>query len=436
MLSSIKLYKHSFIALFSAISRMILGFVSVPLFLSYLGTERYGVWAVCSSFMAFINLLDAGIAPTLKNKLSNAYANGDQEQHTFYFKTGLFFGGVLFIIFIITLIPITLIRWDLIFLLKGNIAIAEIRYLLIVISLVAFSTLIFANIENYYASKLQLAAIKKWDIVLNLLAIIALYISIKLSFSLPTLALIYSSPQILVRLFFFLQIYLKQPKILILRRNEMVKLKHELIVNLHTGSHFLGIQICEAILTALPTFLILRMIGLTAVTQYNVTYKIMSLPLLCIASVLPIIWPSFTVAWAKNEVTWIKINLMKFISLTVLGFVIFLLVMLITNGYLISIWSKGNINVDLSQVSLCWLIAIILAVTYWLSTFLHSVGDFKFEFYSHIIITANLLFFGFLAAKYGGLNSLLLTIALSWLFFGLIPMIIRVRKLLFNKVNL
>ena len=48
--------------------------LTLPLAVRYLGPERYGVWATVTTTAVWINLLDLGIANTLTNQISRAYA--------------------------------------------------------------------------------------------------------------------------------------------------------------------------------------------------------------------------------------------------------------------------------------------------------------------------------------------------------------------------
>src|SRR5208282_6127930 len=59
--------------------------VSLPLAVRYLGAERYGVWATITTTAVWINLLDLGIASTLTNHISRAFALGDKTSATRYF---------------------------------------------------------------------------------------------------------------------------------------------------------------------------------------------------------------------------------------------------------------------------------------------------------------------------------------------------------------
>src|ERR1039458_5421176 len=59
--------------------------VSLPLAVRYLGAERYGVWATITTTVVWINLLDFGIANTLTNSISRAYALDDKASAARYF---------------------------------------------------------------------------------------------------------------------------------------------------------------------------------------------------------------------------------------------------------------------------------------------------------------------------------------------------------------
>src|SRR5581483_5708032 len=67
----------------------LLTLVSLPLAVRYLGAERYGVWATVATTAAWINLLDLGIANTLTNHISRAYALGDRQMAARFFTNAL-----------------------------------------------------------------------------------------------------------------------------------------------------------------------------------------------------------------------------------------------------------------------------------------------------------------------------------------------------------
>ncbi len=58
----------------------LLTLISLPLAVRYLGPERYGVWATVVSVAVWVNLLDLGIANSLTNLVSQAYARQDRTE--------------------------------------------------------------------------------------------------------------------------------------------------------------------------------------------------------------------------------------------------------------------------------------------------------------------------------------------------------------------
>src|SRR6266550_2074826 len=64
---------------------LLMGFVSVPLTVHYLGAERYGVWLTISSLLVWMALTDFGLAGNaLVNVLSEAIGNDDRESARHY----------------------------------------------------------------------------------------------------------------------------------------------------------------------------------------------------------------------------------------------------------------------------------------------------------------------------------------------------------------
>ncbi len=67
--------------------------LSMPLAVRYLGAQRYGVWATITTTAVWINLLDFGIANTLTNKISQAYAHNDEQYAARFFTNALVLTG-------------------------------------------------------------------------------------------------------------------------------------------------------------------------------------------------------------------------------------------------------------------------------------------------------------------------------------------------------
>src|SRR6202167_3262373 len=54
----------------------LVSFLSVPLTIGYLGKERYGVWILLSSLLAWVRLADLGVSPGLRTAIASALGSG------------------------------------------------------------------------------------------------------------------------------------------------------------------------------------------------------------------------------------------------------------------------------------------------------------------------------------------------------------------------
>src|SRR5256885_3826975 len=57
---------------------VVISLVSVPLFLKYLGRERYGVYEWVGSLAVWLGMTNAGLSLGLVNKLADCYVSGDK----------------------------------------------------------------------------------------------------------------------------------------------------------------------------------------------------------------------------------------------------------------------------------------------------------------------------------------------------------------------
>ena len=102
--------------------------VSLPLAVRYLGAERYGVWATITTTVVWINLLDLGIANTLTNSISRAYALDDKASAARYFTNALLItGSIAAIAGGAFAIVCSHVNWMKLFNVSANVPAAEVR---------------------------------------------------------------------------------------------------------------------------------------------------------------------------------------------------------------------------------------------------------------------------------------------------------------------
>jgi O-antigen/teichoic acid export membrane protein len=68
----------------------LIGLVTVPIVIGYLGKERYGLWAAINSLVPWFGLFDLGVVAGIMNALSEAHGRDDREVARGYFSTAFF----------------------------------------------------------------------------------------------------------------------------------------------------------------------------------------------------------------------------------------------------------------------------------------------------------------------------------------------------------
>src|SRR5438093_4928224 len=103
--------------------------VVVPVFLRYLGTERYGVFEIVSSLAAWVGLTSFGLGFGLNNRLMDCYVSGDQPRARSYVSSAVFpMLGVLLLGSTTVVAAIVVIDWHSLFNVSSGIGQGELRW--------------------------------------------------------------------------------------------------------------------------------------------------------------------------------------------------------------------------------------------------------------------------------------------------------------------
>lgn len=106
--------------------------VTLPLAVRYLGAERYGVWATVASLAVWINLLDLGIANSLTNAISQAFARQERSTAARALSNALAVTSVVVIVAAGGFVAAwSRIRWTAVFNVGGNLS-AEVKWTVLV----------------------------------------------------------------------------------------------------------------------------------------------------------------------------------------------------------------------------------------------------------------------------------------------------------------
>src|SRR6187551_2446391 len=84
------------------------GLLLTPIIVDALGTEQYGIWAVIGSVLAFIGLLDIGIAPSVIRFSAEQRGRKAQEETSTLASTAL---AIYLVIFAVAIVITLVLAW-------------------------------------------------------------------------------------------------------------------------------------------------------------------------------------------------------------------------------------------------------------------------------------------------------------------------------------
>lgn len=301
-------YPRIFSALGTAIvgkgSVLLLNAITVPIAVRYLGAEEYGLWVTIATTITMLVVLDIGIANTLTNLISEAYASNDRTLAGEYFSTS-------FLAMIVISVVLGLLGWttwpyvNLGYLLNVHDSVLlpivsraiEVAFILFLIGLPAgLASKTFGGYQELHIANLFIAG----GSVLGLIAIAA---AVLLKGSLVALVAAYAGATVAASVGCLGWMIVKRPWLApTLDRFR----SHHLKRIFHSGGQFFLIQIAGLVVFNSDNLVISHFLSPAEVTPYNVTWRLATYATALQALGNPALWPAYSEAWAARQIGWIR----------------------------------------------------------------------------------------------------------------------------------
>ena len=354
---------------------IIISVIRIPIVLSYLDIEKYGVWLTIASILDWINIFDLGLGHGLRNRFTEAIALKDEKRAKGLVSTAYISMSAIMICISLLIIPIILfLDWNKI-LNTTLISQSELKYTVLLVTLIFIARLVLKLVSSLLKA-LQQPALS--DVFLPVSSIISLVLIIVLKiFILDSLfwaCAIIAIPQVIVlfiaNIIFFNAKYSKfSPSI---KSYSRIYLRD--IYSL--GSKFFIGQILGLVLLSSSNIILTQAINPQEVTIYNIAKKYFSLPIAYYMIIVAPYWSAVTDAYYKNEFHWIKTQ-MKNLSKITLLFCGGLLLMLSLSIFAYHFWigDKVVIPLQLSIMFTIYNMGVVILAPY--SIFRSGFGKLK-----------------------------------------------------------
>jgi O-antigen/teichoic acid export membrane protein len=406
----------------------------VPMTINYVNPLKYGIWLTLSSVISWISLFDLGFANGLRNKLAEAKATNNIEIAQHYVSTTYAALTVIFLfIWISFAIVNPFLNWSKI--LNAPAALENELSTLSIIFIGAFCMQAVLKIINFILIADQYPAKAAfWDMIGQFLSLISIGILIKTtSESLIYLGIALGIVPLISVIVSSVYCYRKSYKYL-RPRWRFVKIKYARNI-LTLGFKFFLLQIGALIIYQTTNIIIAQLSTPEQVTVYNIAYRYFSILFMIFTIIITPFWSSFTDAYIKRDVHWMKSTTQKlkllFFGLTALG-----IIMLLISSWIYKLWIGTSVSIPFS-VSLSVLLYIIVLIWSQLFTFpINGIGKVQLQLYITIFESLVNIPLALILGSHFGINGIIVSPVIS-LSLRVIIAPIQLKKLInYNAHNL
>ena len=410
-------------SLSTAGSKILLSAITVlalPIAVRYLGAERYGIWVTTTTITSWIAMLDLGIAATLTNSISAAFAKSDKHLAARQTTNALAITFVVVsVLGIISTIAWANLDWIHLLNVSPEIPPSEVKTTVaIALSLVLLApacTLGGKVLSGYQQTHI-------YNLVTTggaLTSFAGLLIGVSLHFRMPALFLASSGSvtlcgiAALVWTLFFFKSWLR-PRFSYINWSEMRALIEE-------GSPLFLIQIASIVVFGTDNIVVSHFLGAREVTPYSVTLRLVTYAQFLPMFLFPSLWPAYAEADARGDYKWIRRTFHYSIMGSAISMLTLLLIFVFVGRTLIRLWAGPSAVPSESLLIAMSVWTLISALTGVQSCLLSAVGRARIQgIVSFASAMLNIGLSVYLVPKIGSIGAVIGTIV-SYLAVVIIP---------------
>lgn len=375
--------KNIYLSILLRGTSIFLNFILVPLTLSYLGSEFYGIWMVLLSIVSWLSLFDIGVGNGLRNKLTGALTLGDKKLAKNYISTAyIFIACIGLLLVLISFVIIHYVNWEFIFNIREQ-YFGQLKNMMYIYMSALILNFIF-NLIGPILNAFQFSSLTNVTNILTSIFFIFLLFSTKSAKNnitvitfLYCISLIMSN--VLVNVIFFIKHKQYIPSLKYFNRKHIKDL-------LTLGGAFFIIQIAVLLIFTIDNFLVLQLLGPTFVSKYNVAFKLFSIFTIAYGILMAPLWSAYTEAYIKKDHKWIR-KTFTVLNYSLLPLCVGILLMIRFNRIFLKFWLPENSDLY-PNFQLMFSLAIFVFISIWnniYSFFLNGVNETNLQVKTAIV---------------------------------------------------
>jgi O-antigen/teichoic acid export membrane protein len=340
----------------------VIGVVSVPLVLEYLGKERYGLWSAITTLTAWAALMDFGIANGLVNVISRAHGRDDPEDAARSLSSALALLVVVAATFgVVLVLTAGHIPWSSVFAVRGAVDEATVNLSMTAALGILLAGLPLSVVPQVYAGYQKTYLANLFALLGMLTGFAALLLALRSGASLPVLVVLVGVGALagaFLALVYALRIAMPWLRL----RASLVSTSALRGLMVRSFPIFL-FQLGALTVNESQTLILAHRCGLSAVADYAVAMRIYILTFALIQVATQSFLPSFREALERKDDEWARRSFRRFVALRMGAAVAGAVVMVLLGNRILLVWLRRS-DVNFSP-ELWAAMAVLLVASVW-----------------------------------------------------------------------
>lgn len=400
----------------------------VPMTLGYLGAERYGIWVTMISMLAWLSLVDLGIANGLTPMLSSAFGRGRPDLAQQYVSTAVWtLAGIAILAGVAIAALWSLIDWGRLFnvgdpLLAANVSMAmaiAVALFLVQVPLSVNQRILLAHQEGGIANACHL--------MVSVAGLLGVYAVTRTEGGLVALVIGYSGAQVLVSVGIAVWLFGWAKRsihpFVLPRLSEARQV-------LSLGGLFFVCQIATLAMFQKDNIVITHYLGPSEATPYNVAWQLFMFMNAASIIISPYLSPGFGEAFASGDVQWMRKAFRHYMLVTCSVAIPFVTAMTLWHDWVIEIWVGAGVRVDNAVIAWLAVWTLMLAVMHPVVSVLMGVGRLRRYAVTSLIAAVSSIALSIYLVRLTGAAGAIAASVVSFLTIAAIPAFMEVRRVL------
>jgi O-antigen/teichoic acid export membrane protein len=403
--------------------------ITVPLTLSYLGAERYGMWMVISSFTIMLSFADLGIGNGIVTAVANLHGRSDRAAIRNQVSSAVvLLGGIGMLIALAAVLVVPLAPCAALFNVTTEQARAEATPALSI-----FLLCLALALPTGIAQKVQMGLQKGftanlWQCLGSLLGLAGVIATIHWDGGVPWLVAAACGAPLVAAMANFVWFFL------VVDRDLRPRLRHVSRTGVkqiaHTGLLFFALQIIVSVAFAADNLIIARTLGASAVAAYAIPEKMFALITSVVMLAVTPLWPAYGEAIARGDNAWVRRALGRSIRLAMLAAALASFVLIVFGREITALWVGTSISVPILLLACLGIWKTIEAGGNTLTVFLNGAGQLKLQLLFLLPMAISSIVLKIALVKPLGLPGIAIGMATAYVVFVVIPWVLVLPRIL------